>query len=625
MMKKGHIKAQLTSSDIGGERLQELRRIFPEAFSEGKIDLEKLRAVLGDAVDARLEKFGFTWAGKMDAIKNILMPSKLTLKPKKDESVKFDESEHIFIEGDNLEVLKLLQKSYFEKVKMIYIDPPYNTGGDFVYKDNFKAPLESYKEQTGQKNSNGEKLQTNSETNGRFHSDWLSMMYPRLKLAWNLLREDGVIFVSIDDNEVHHLRMVMDEIFGEENFRNQILVRRRVKSLNLQFVENGLRTMNIGAEYVLVYAKSEKFLFQEMRLDKENSPTKGVWNVFWSGADRPTMRYELLGFTPTTGQWRWSKEKALEAIRNYQYYEENFSGKLTLEEYYLETGEKLKFVRRIKNGKGKNGGVQYWMPPSSTALRTSDWTDIEVSEIHKDFDLSFDNPKSIKLLKSILNTTKEKDFLILDFFAGSGTTAHAVLKQNQEDGGNRKFICVQLPEKTDAKSEARKAGFGTIADIAKERIRRVIAGYGKDPKPIDDGFKVFKLDESTYQENGFDFDPKRSEEENEAAFKEYLGLVGQTSLFEDVSDVDVIYENIVKEGLSLNAHIEEIVIADSNAYRISDGDRELFVCLENAISSETVRAFCDKEYQEKTLICIDSALDDSAKANLALHLVLKTI
>src|SRR3990172_3138843 len=229
--KKNHKKVNLTSANLSEEQLAQLHKTIPAAFSENKIDWDKLRAVLGDAVDERIEKFSFTWAGKSNAIKNVLIPSKATLRPAKDESIMFDESENLFIEGDNLEALKLLQKAYFEKVKMIYIDPPYNTGGDFVYRDNFTAPLQNYLKQTGQKDGNGASLMTNRETSGRYHSDWLSMMYPRLKLAWNLLRDDGVIFVSIDDNEFHHLRMLMNEVFGEENFRNAIFVSRVKKNI----------------------------------------------------------------------------------------------------------------------------------------------------------------------------------------------------------------------------------------------------------------------------------------------------------------------------------------------------------------------------------------------------------
>jgi len=244
-------KVNLTSSNLSEEKLQELRQILPEVFAENKIDWDRLKTVLGGEIDPRIEKFGFTWAGKSNAIKSVLIPSGATLRPAKDKGVGFDSSENIFIEGDNLEALKLLQKAYFEKIKMIYIDPPYNTGSDFVYKDNFSSPVKNYLEQTGQIDSDGNKMQTNKETSGRFHSDWLSMMYPRLKLAWNLLRDDGIIFVSIDDNEVHHLRMLMDEIFGEENYLNAFCWVNNLK---------GRQISGSGAaktyEYILAYSKN---------------------------------------------------------------------------------------------------------------------------------------------------------------------------------------------------------------------------------------------------------------------------------------------------------------------------------------------------------------------------------
>jgi adenine-specific DNA-methyltransferase len=242
-------KTNRTSSNLAEEKLIELYRILPEAFAENKVDFDKLRAVLGDSIQTGSEKFSFSWAGKSNAIKNVLVPSKLTLNPKPEESIKWDESENLFIEGDNLEVLKLLQKAYFEKVKMIYIDPPYNTGHDFVYNDDFSAPLDNYLKQTGQKTDAGEIASTNKETNGRYHSDWLSMMYPRLKLAWNLLREDGVIFVSIDDNEVHHLRMLMNEVFGEENFVASIMWEKKYSP------QNDATYFSDMHDYILCYAK----------------------------------------------------------------------------------------------------------------------------------------------------------------------------------------------------------------------------------------------------------------------------------------------------------------------------------------------------------------------------------
>jgi len=318
---KNYKKVNLTSSNLNEEKLAELHRILPEAFSENKIDWEKLRTVLGDEIDERIEKFSFTWAGKSNAIKNILIPSKATLRPAKDESIKFDESENLFIEGDNLEVLKLLQKAYFEKVKMIYIDPPYNTGGDFVYRDDFSAPLKSYLQQTGQTDGNGNRLQTNRETSGRYHSDWLSMMYPRLKLAWNLLRDDGVIFVSIDDNEVHHLRMVMDEIFGEENFLATFIWKKKGTSTNVEGASVSALT-----EYIVAYEKSEPSLNPRVTLKEERSyPFKDAEGKYrktiiekknTGSYQRTTMQFEIIGHKPREGKrWQIGEDTAKELER----------------------------------------------------------------------------------------------------------------------------------------------------------------------------------------------------------------------------------------------------------------------------------------------------------------------
>ena len=300
----------------------------------------------------------------------------------------------------------------------------------------------------------------------------------------------------------------MDEVFGEVGFRNTILVRRRSKSLNLQFADNGLQTFNVGAEYMLVYAKSEKALFNPIEKKKSFIKEKGTWNVFWSNADRPTMRYELLGFTPTTGQWRWAKDKALEGVKNYKEYLEKYLGKYTLEEYSKKNPRK-KFVRRIENGTGKNGGVQYYVAPSNTSLRTSNWTDLEVSQIAKQYEIPFDNPKNIELIKEVVRSKTDKYSLVLDFFAGSSTTADAVMQLNAEDGGNRQYIMCTLPEPTftvnsDGKEvptkggeAAYKAGYRSIDEISRERIIRA-ARKIKEENPLltesqDFGFKHYRV------------------------------------------------------------------------------------------------------------------------------------
>ena len=394
-------------------------------------------------------------------------------------------------------------------------------------------------------------------------------MYPRLKLARNLLSDDGAIFISIDENEVDNLKKLCNEIFGEINYRNQILVRRRIKSLNLQFSDKGLKSFNVGNEYVFVYSKTDKFLFNPLRMKKKDASKKGKWNVFWSNADRPTMRYEILGFTPITGQWRWSKELALEAVDNYNKYIDEFSDKMSLEEYWISTGKTLKFIRRLPNKTGKNGGVQYWVGPSDTSLRTSNWTDLEVSQIAKEYDLPFENPKNVSLIETIISAFLDDDFIVLDFFSGTSTTADAVFRINNKDDGKRKFIMVQIPELSKEKSEAFKLGFKNIFEIGKERIKqagdKILDESGN--KNLDIGFKVFKLDSSNLEK----WDPDYNNLQQSLTID---------NIKEDRTNDDLVYEIMLKYGIDLTLPIEE----HNNIYSIGFG--ALVICLDNNITKE---------------------------------------
>ena len=567
------------SKDIVSDNISKLKEIFPEVITEDKVDFKKLELILGEDIDDSSEKYSFTWPGKTQAIKESQKQSSGTLRPCREESKNWDATQNLYIEGDNLEVLKLLQKSYYNKIKCIYIDPPYNTGKDFIYKDNYQDNLENYLKISGQALEESThthththhlvKLSSNPETSGRYHSNWLNMMYPRLKLARNLLTDDGAIFISIDEKEADKLKKICDEIFGEENFRNQILVRRRVKSLNLQFSDNGLNSFNIGVEYIFVYSKSYEFLFKPLRMKKMNAPEKGKWNVFWSNADRPTMRYELLGFIPFTGQWRWSKELANIAVENYKEFEKKFSNKMSLEEYWEKTGKKLKFIRRLPNRHGKNGGVQYWVGPSNTSLRTSNWTDLEVSQIAKDYDLPFDNPKNIALIRTIISSFFGNDFIVLDFFSGSATTADAALRINNADNGIRKFIMVQLPEIFDEKSEDYDLEYKNICEIGKERIRqageKIVEESGNND--LDIGFKVFKLDSSNLEK----WDPDYNNVQQSLTID---------NIKEGRSNEDLVYEIMLKYGIDLSLPIEE----EDNIYSIGFG--ALIVCLDDNITKE---------------------------------------
>lgn len=638
-------KINLTSSNLSEEKLKELREILPEAFSEDKIDWERLKMVLGDHIDPRIEKFGFSWAGKSGAIRNVITPSTSTLRPSVDESINFDKTENLFIEGDNLEVLKLLQKAYFEKIGAIYIDPPYNTGSDFVYKDDFKSPVKGYLAQTGQISGEGHKLQTNTETNGRYHSDWLSMMYPRLKLAWNLLKDDGVIFVSIDDHEIHHLRIIMDEVFGEENYLN-----------TFNWVNNlkGRQISGSGAaktyEYILAYAKKiENVGLFEMSVEKLKalmpSSYKGFnyetendeggdfvvknelynTNSAFNEETRPTLVFNIhynfdtkevkfsdvkenvdfKGFTKISPKknnngnhkyhaWRWGKDKIVRETDDLK---------------FVKTEDGAKIYTKIREY--SNTSLKDIITDITTSAGASDIKDLFDGAKH------FDYPKPVDLVRVFISQA-QNDSIILDFFGGSGTTAHAVMALNAEDGGNRKFIVVQLPEVIDHNEPAYKAGYKTIADIAKERISRAA-------KKLSAGFKVFTLGESNYPENNFDFDPEKTEKENQEAFELYLAKAKQTSLFDDEDGLDVVYENIIKEGFSLNAKIEERKLGKNKVYVVTDGERVLHVCLDKRVEVESIKELSGTNFKGRLFICLDKALDDTGKANLGLNLELKTI
>ena len=587
----------LSSADGAQLNMDALYQIMPSAFTEvrdektgevaRKVNFEVLRQLLGDnATDGDGEMYQFTWVDKNAARVEAAAPTTKTLRPVVEDSVDWDTTKNIYIEGDNLEVLKLLQCSYMGKVKMIYIDPPYNTGNDFVYHDDFARTATEEDLEAGNIDELGNRFRKNTDTNGKFHSDWCSMIYPRLMVARSLLTEDGVIFISIDDGELNNMKRICDEIFGSANFRNTILVRRRIKSLNSQFADNGLSTMNVAFEYILVYAKSEQFLMQALRQKKADASTKGRWDVFWSNADRPTMRYDILGFTPSTGQWRNGKEKAEIAVANYQKYLNEYSEEMTIEEYFEKTGIK-EFIRRIPNASGKNGGVQHWVAPSDTMLRTSNWTDIEVSQIGKEIDLPFDNPKSKQLLIELLKLIRnDKDFIILDFFSGSATTAHAVMQLNAEDEGNRKFIMVQLPEETSEESEAYKAGYKNICEIGKERIRRagkkIKADSPLTTQDLDTGFRVYRLDESNYE--NVSLSPKKYKQDQLDLFANNIKA--------DRTDLDLLYGAMLAWGVRLDLPLQTETVDGCTVYTVNEGD--LVACFSEGITDKVVATMAEK-------------------------------
>ena len=603
-------KPKFETPDLTSENIEKIAALFPNCITEmpdeerstpekkvykRAVNFELLKQMLSpDVVDGD-EAYEFTWVGKKAAIVEANKPIRKTLRPCVAESKDWGTTENLYIEGDNLEVLKLLQESYLGKVKMIYIDPPYNTGNDFIYADDFKMESEEWKVESGEWSEEGDRLFKNTDTNGRFHSDWCSMIYSRLMLARALLKDDGAICISIDSGELTSLKEMCDEVFGASNYRNTILTRRRIKSLNSQFADNGLYSLNVGFEYVLIYAKSPAFLMKAIRMKKENAPAKGRWDVFWSNADRPTMRYDILGFTPETGQWRNSEDRAKIAVANYQKYQQEYEGKISLEEYAEKTGI-TDFIRRIPNGTGKNGGVQHWVAPSDTMLRTSNWTDIEVSQIGKEIDLPFDNPKSKQLMMELVKLCDcAASDLILDFFSGSATTAHAVMQLNAEDGGHRKFIMVQLPEPCDEKSEAYKAGYKNICEIGKERIRSAGEKILKEQlannnstlnspnSKLDIGFRVLKLDSTNMKDVYYapcDYD------------QDFLHQL-ESNIKDDRTDLDLLFGCLIDWGLPLSLPYKSEQIDGCTVHTYNDGD--LIACFDANVPESVVKEIAKRK------------------------------
>lgn len=580
------------------KNVEKLKELFPEVMTEGKIDIDKLRIVLGENVEKDKERYEFTWNGKTQSIELAQKQTTGTLLPCKKESLNWETTQNLYLEGDNLEVLRILQSAYRNKIQIIYIDPPYNTGKDFVYKDDFHDNLNNYKIKSN------ENMKSNPETNGRYHTDWLNMMYPRLKIAKSLLKEDGFIAVSISDEELHNLRKLLDEIFGENNFRNDILVRRYDKNINNQFVDKGLKSLNVGSEHILIYSNSESASLNAVfRKSNEERSSNGYWKGFWNDADRPTMRYDILGFTPTSGQWKWRKELAEQAVKNYIEYLNNFSNKYTLEEYWENTGKKLKFIRRREHLTGKNMGVEHWVAPSEGILRSSNWNDLLVSESISNLEIPFDSPKSTEVIKELLKMLSDDNATVLDFFSGSSSTAHAVLKLNAEEQAARKFIMVQLQEPTDEKSDAYKAGYKNICEIGKERIRKAgekIKTQHALTDELDTGFKVFKLDETNL---------KIWDEESLNLEKDLLDLIDPK---ENRTQEDVVYEILLKYGIELTVPIEEKIIAGKNVYLVGMG--YLLICLEQNLELDEIEEFA-KLSPARIVFYDEGFKDDTVRTN----------
>lgn len=587
-------KLKMQSRNVVGDNVEKIAALFPQCVTErlnkdGKtelaIDFDKLRDELSkDLLDSAEERYQFTWPDKRAASRLANEPVNLTLRPCREESVDFDTTENLYIEGDNLDVLKVLRETYLGRVKMIYIDPPYNTGNDFVYNDDFAQGKDDFEQCSGLFDAEGNQtidpMQRNTEANGRFHTDWLNMIYPRLKVARDLLTEDGVIFISIGEEEIQNLKKICDEIFGAENFRNSFITRRYDKNLNRQFMDNGLQTFNIGFEYILCYSKKAFSFTPVFRKATEERQSTGYWKGFWNDADRPTMRYDILGFTPETGQWKWKQDVAQEAVENYKVYVDQFSETMSLEEYWAKTGKCKKFIRRNPNGKGKNAGVENWIAPSDTVLRNTNWLDLLASKNDATTQGLFDFPKNVDVIKLVLEAGSDNDSIILDFFSGSATTAHAVMKLNAEDGGKRQFIMVQLPEVTDEKSEARKAGYENICEIGKERIRRagkkIREEAGQAADGIDTGFRVLKLASSNMEDVFYTPDK----------FEPSLLDSLVDNIKADRSGEDLLFQVMLNLGIELSAKIERKEIAGKEVFSVDDD--YLLACFDKDVNETTI-------------------------------------
>ena len=603
-------KLDLRSHDLAESKRQQLLRLFPEIRTEGdKLDFERLKLALGESVDIGKERYGMNWPGKADCFKTIQTPSLATLRPCPKESVNFDTTENLIIEGDNLEVLKLLQKSYLGKVKMIYIDPPYNTGNDFIYPDNYSESLQTYLEYTGQVGTEGRKFGTNTETDGRFHSKWLNMMYPRLYLARDLLSEKGAIFVTIDDSEAHNLRVVLSNVFGEENFVSSVAWQKKVSP------SNDAKWFSSDHDQIFVYAKNKE-IWRPIRLsmnerqksyyqNPDNDPG-GPWNSSTytcnkNKDERPNLYYPITN--PNTGEEIWPRETAVWKYSR-ELHEEHVATNLL---YWGKDGKssKPRFKKLLTEEKSVVPRTVWpYSEVGSTQTATQAFQDLMPG-------VKFETPKPPALIERMLHlaTQPESGDIVLDFFAGSGTTAHSVFELNKEDGGNRKFILVQLPEPTEHKD------YPTIADITKERVRRVIKKINdEDAEKLaldgkqkqDRGFRVLKLAESNFK-------PWNADVPHDAPTLEKQLDLHVDHIRDNRTADDLLYEILLKSGFPLTTPVEALKLASKSVYSVAGG--ALFISLERDLTLELIRAMAEKKPERVVYLDEGFAGNDQLKAN----------
>lgn len=613
-MDNNPIKMNGESLDIAAQRRDELKQLFPGVFTETKgadgnvvssIDFERLKAELGsfsDIYEGRRERYGMEWPGKRDCMKVIQEPSRATLKPCPDESVDWDTTKNLFIEGDNLEVLKLLQKSYYSKVKLIVIDPPYNTGNEFIYPDNFKESLDTYLSYAGLVDDEGKKFTTNTASEGRYHSKWLNMMYPRLFVARNLLRDDGVIFICIDDNEMENVRRLCDEIFGEENFVSHICWQKKYA------VSNDDPSVGVMHDHIIAYAKSADFSRKLLpRTEKQNSRYKNLDNDPrgpWasdnyvsnkSKTERPTLWYPITH--PKTAEEVWPDESAVWRYSRDKHNQLSEEGRLYWgpDESYKKPRLK-RYLSEIQDGIVPN---TWW---TFDEVGHNDEAQKETAAlIGKKI---FSTPKPVRLMTRILDIVVEDNDYIMDFFAGSCSLPHACIAYKKPIN----FIAVQLPEKIEEGTEAYNAGYRKISDIGLARIKKALEGLPDERKVENGGVRKFELRKTNFAE----WDSHNAKSANE--LQEQLDL--HVNNVVDGAEVnDLLFELLLKSGFELTEKIESINIAGSNVYSIASG--ALLICLEERLSTELIEKVVTLEPMQ--FICLDKGFqgNDQLKANTA--------
>lgn len=573
------------TTDGVNANLERLATLFPNCVTETTdeqgnvrlaVDFDKLRVELGEVVEGSEERYQFTWPGKREAIRLANSPIAAALRPIRKDSVDFDTTQNLYIEGDNLDVLKLLRETYLGKVKMIYIDPPYNTGNDFVYEDDFSQATGEYLANSGQYDNQGNRLVANTESNGRFHTDWLNMIYPRLKVARDLLTDDGVIFISIDDNEVENLKKICNEIFGESNFKSQIVWQKRYTR------SNNTIDFTTVVEHILVYSKTDQFVVNllprtdeaDNRYTNPDNDPRGPWKgaSFLNPAtpsQRPNLCYPITN--PNTGETTYNTDHAWRRAK----------------EVFVQLQAEKKLYWGI-DGKSKVPSIKMFLSEARGLTPINFWdheyagnTDNGSTEL---FDLMktkvFDFPKPVKLIKRVLEHASDKDSIVLDFFSGSATTAHAVMQLNTEDGGNRKFIMVQVPETIPIESEACKAGYTNICEIGKERIRRagkrIKSEAGLLAKDLDIGFRVLRLDSSNMED--VYYTPDKFDAANLFTMADNVKA--------DRSEEDLLFQVMLELDVPLSADIKREQIAGKNVFVVADG--HLIATFDREVNETTV-------------------------------------